>query len=74
MFDVRGRVVRPLAIEVRTTEPDGATHLLRLDRAAARLTLHEIDHLAGGSTSIVTGDAAIVSVDEYGGTEAAWEY
>jgi peptide deformylase len=75
MFDVRGRVVRTLAIEVRTTEPDGATRLLRLDRAAARLALHEIDHLAGRLyVDRVTGDMAMVSLDEYGGAEAAWEY
>ncbi|MEA2616130.1 MAG: hypothetical protein QOE72_1913, partial [Chloroflexota bacterium] len=69
------RVVRPLAIEVRTTEPDGATRLLRLDRAAARLALHEIDHLAGTLyVDRVTGDMAMVSLEEYGGAEAAWEY
>jgi peptide deformylase len=68
-------MARPLAIEVRTTEPEGATRLLRLDRAAARLALHEIDHLAGRlSIDRVTGDMAMVSLDEYGGSEAAWEY
>jgi peptide deformylase len=75
MFDVRGRVVRPLAIQVRTTELDGTTRLIRLDRAAARLALHEIDHLAGRLyVDRVTGDAAMVSLDEYGGSDAAWEY
>jgi peptide deformylase len=43
--------------------------------SAARLALHEIDHLAGTLyVDRVTGDAAMVSVDEYGGSEAAWEY
>jgi peptide deformylase len=37
--------------------------------------LHEIDHLAGRLyVDRVTDDAAIVSMDEYGDAEAAWEY
>jgi peptide deformylase len=40
-------VVRPRAAVVRYRDPDGATRWLRDDGLAARVALHELDHLDG---------------------------
>ncbi len=41
------RSARPRAAVVRYRDPDGATRLLRDDGLAARIALHEMDHLDG---------------------------
>ncbi len=75
LFDLRCRVVRPLSIRVETTQLDGGTGVLTLDRGVARLTMHEIDHLAGTLyVDRVADDAAVVTMDEYHGSQWGWEY
>jgi peptide deformylase len=75
LFDVRGRVVRPLSIRVEITRLDGGVELLSLERGVARLALHEIDHLAGKLyVDRVVDDGAVVSMDEYHGSGTGWEY
>jgi peptide deformylase len=46
-FDVRGKVPRPLCIQVEHQDVDGSTHLTMFERGVARLVAHEIDHLTG---------------------------
>src|SRR6185437_12424195 len=46
-FDVRGKVGRPLAIEVEHQEVDGGRRITTFTSAIARLAAHEIDHLFG---------------------------
>ena len=46
-FDVRGKVRRPLWIEVEHQNTDGSTVTTRFERGMARLVSHEIDHLHG---------------------------
>ncbi len=41
------RIVRPRSAVVRYRDPDGATRWLRDDGLAARIALHELDHLDG---------------------------
>ncbi len=41
------RIARPRTAVVRYRDPDGATGLLRDDGLAARIALHELDHLDG---------------------------
>ncbi len=46
-FEVRGRVPRPLHVDVAYLDATGAERVLHLDNALARLVYHEIDHLNG---------------------------
>jgi peptide deformylase len=45
--DIRGMVIRPLAITVRYQDLDGQTHTLTCDSLLARCIQHEVDHLNG---------------------------
>jgi peptide deformylase len=74
-FDVRCPVVRALAIRVRTTTLDGETRMVALDRAVARLALHEIDHLRGilCSDHLAPGRHEI-PVAEYRQRDTNWRY
>jgi peptide deformylase len=74
-FDVRGIVQRPLRIDVEHADLDGATHITRFERAAARLWAHEIDHLHGKLyTDRMTPGIEPVPVERYHGTGASWRY
>jgi peptide deformylase len=46
-FDVRGKVPRPLSIEVEHTGIDGTAQITVFDKGLARLVSHEVDHLSG---------------------------
>jgi peptide deformylase len=46
-FDVRGRVRRPLSIEVEHQEVGGKKLITAFHRSTARLVIHEVDHLWG---------------------------
>jgi peptide deformylase len=46
-FDVRGKVPRPLSLDVEYSDLDGGRHVLRVENALARLVAHEVDHLLG---------------------------
>ena len=74
-FDVRCPVVRALAIRVRVTTLDGRSETVELDRAVARLALHEIDHLRGilCSDHLAPGRREI-PVAEYRQGDTAWRY
>jgi peptide deformylase len=74
-FDVRGKVPRPLRIEVACTSLDGHEHLLSLYTAMARLTAHEIDHLNGMLyTTRMRDGIQPIPVAEYKETGNAWTY
>lgn len=45
--EIRGTVIRPLAISVRYQDLDGKPHLLHCDGLLARCIQHEVDHLNG---------------------------
>ncbi|WP_216893864.1 peptide deformylase [Nocardia alni] len=47
LFELRGRVPRPLTIHVEHTDIDGRTHIIEFEHGDARLVAHEIDHLHG---------------------------
>ncbi len=44
---MRGRVPRPLAIEVEHQDIDGTTQITFSNEGMARLVCHEVDHLLG---------------------------
>lgn len=46
-FDLRGKVPRPLKIQVEHTTINGQTRLTVFERGIARLVAHEVDHLHG---------------------------
>ena len=45
--EIKGTVIRPLAISVRFQDLDGKPHLLHCDGLLARCIQHEVDHLNG---------------------------
>lgn len=51
-FDVRGRVPRPLLIEVEHRDVHGNLHITQYDHGVARLIQHEVDHLMNLSIEI----------------------
>ena len=74
-FDVRGKVPRPLRIQVEHQHPDGTTHITLLERGLARLIGHEIDHLAGVLyTDRMAKDASVIPVGQYRGGGQSWQY
>ncbi|MDQ4145388.1 MAG: peptide deformylase [Actinomycetota bacterium] len=74
-FDVRGQVRRPLSIDVEVADFDGSIALRRFERGIARLVLHEIDHLRGRLyVERLTPGANLISMEDYRGTSAAWQY
>ena len=74
-FDYRGRVQRPLRIDVEHARFDGTRVITTFDRAMARLVGHEIDHLEGRLyvDRMDTG-TTLVPVEEYHQTGQAWSY
>jgi peptide deformylase len=74
-FDVRGRVTRPLWIDVERTLFTGEREVVRFERAAARLVAHEIDHLAGRLyADRMAPDDSFVPVEEYREVGHPWQY
>ncbi|MFY1635117.1 peptide deformylase [Solwaraspora sp. WMMB335] len=74
-FDVRGSVPRPLRIDVEHTGLAGGRMITSFDRAMARLVAHEIDHLEGRLyVDRMPPGAALVPVEEYGGSGHPWIY
>jgi peptide deformylase len=74
-FDVRGKVPRPLAIEVEHQDVDGTTRITTFERGLARLVYHEIDHLFGVLyKSRMRAGVEPISVSAYKGTGQQWTY
>lgn len=74
-FDVRGRVPRPLAIEVEHQIVDGATQITSFERGTGRLVAHEVDHLYGMLyQSRMRPGVDVIPVAEYKGTGRKWAY
>jgi peptide deformylase len=74
-FDVRGKVRRPIALQVEHQDIDGNRHITVFERGDARLIGHEIDHLNGVLyvDRMPTRDN-LVPVSEYRGTGIRWNY
>jgi peptide deformylase len=74
-FDVRGRVIRPLRIDVTYQKADGTPRRTTFAGSEARLVAHEIDHLDGHLylNRMVPGEAPI-PVREYHETGLSWKY
>ncbi|GGK94171.1 peptide deformylase [Mangrovihabitans endophyticus] len=74
-FDYRGRVSRPLRIEVEHARHDGSRVITSFERAMARLVSHEIDHLDGRLyVDRMSVDADLVPVADYRHTGQPWRY
>jgi peptide deformylase len=74
-FDVRGKVPRPLAIEVEHQDVDGTTLITSFEQGMARLVCHEIDHLLGVLYKArMRPGAAPIPVSQYQGTGQQWTY
>ncbi len=74
-FDVRGKVPRPLCIQVEHQHVDGSTHITAFERGVARLVAHEIDHLAGMLyTDRMTDSVSVIPVEQYRGGGQSWHY
>jgi len=74
-FDVRGKVPRPLSIEVEHQDIDGTTRITTFDRGLARLVCHEVDHLHGRLyTSRMRPGVEPIPVSAYQGTGQQWTY
>jgi peptide deformylase len=74
-FDVRGKVPRPLCIQVEHQHVDGSTHLTVFERGVARLVAHEIDHLAGMLyTDRMPDTTGVIPVEQYRGGGQTWQY
>jgi peptide deformylase len=75
-FDVRGKVTRPLCLQVEHQHVDGSTHITVFERGVARLVAHEIDHLAGVLyTDRMADSTNVIPVEQYRRSGAqAWQY
>ncbi|MGY2033385.1 peptide deformylase [Nocardia gipuzkoensis] len=74
-FDVRGKVRRPLRIEVETTALTGEVHRHQYQDGLARLVQHEIDHLDGILyTARMKPEVQPIPVEQYRQTGRNWSY
>ncbi|GIF11401.1 peptide deformylase [Actinoplanes teichomyceticus] len=74
-FDYRGRVRRPLRVEVEHARFDGTRVVTVFERALARLVSHEIDHLEGRLyVDRMAPDAALVPIAQYEQSGQPWDY
>jgi peptide deformylase len=65
-FDYRGRVPRPLRIEVEHRRYDGGRVVSTFERGLARLVWHEVDHLSGVLyVDRMAPDAVLTPLAEY---------
>jgi peptide deformylase len=75
VFDVRGRVPRPLRIRVQYLDLAGRALVESFERAVARLALHEIDHLEGRLyTAHLPPGERVIDLDDYRQGDMAWRY
>lgn len=74
-FDVRGRVSRPLLIEVEHSELGGGRAVTTFTEGMARLVAHEIDHLGGLLyPDRMPSEQRLVPVEEYAEHGRPWSY
>lgn len=74
-FEVRGRVPRPLAIEVEHQDADGTVQITTFERGLARLVCHELDHLQGILyRARMRPGVEPIPVSQYKGTGKQWAY
>jgi peptide deformylase len=74
-FDVRGKVRRPLRLDVEHARWDGTRVVTRFDNAMARLVAHEIDHLEGRLyVDRMAPGEPLVPIEEYGESGRPWTY
>lgn len=74
-FDVRGKVPRPLMIEVEHQDINGTVYITEFQRGLARLVAHEIDHLHGTLyRSRMHPGAELIPVSQYKDTGRSWSY
>ncbi|SNY50148.1 peptide deformylase [Paractinoplanes atraurantiacus] len=72
-FDVRGRVDRPLRVEVEHRRLDGGLVITRFTGGLARHVCHEIDHLEGRfyTDRMPAGDE-VIPLSQYRGSGRPW--
>jgi peptide deformylase len=74
-FDVRGRVARPLRLDVEHTDWDGTPRITSFEHGMARLVAHEIDHLEGLLYDArMAPDQRLVPIAEYRDAGHPWTY
>ncbi|MBV9142751.1 MAG: peptide deformylase [Pseudonocardiales bacterium] len=74
-FDVRGKLLRPLRIQVEHQHIDGGIHITVFERGIARLVAHEIDHLTGVLyTDRMADTASVIPIEQYRGSGQSWHY
>jgi peptide deformylase len=74
-FDVRGKVSRPLSLQVEHQHADSSTHITMFERGLARLVAHEIDHLAGVLyTDRMADSTNVIPVEQYRSGGQSWQY
>lgn len=74
-FDVRGKVPRPLMVEVEHQDTDGAVRITEFTNGTARLVSHEIDHLHGILyRSRMRPGVEPIPISQYKGTGQRWGY
>lgn len=74
-FNVRGKVPRPLAIEVEHQTVEGTRLITTFERNLARLIGHEVDHLNGMLyTDRMPSHTRPIPVSEYHKSDQAWKY
>jgi peptide deformylase len=72
---VRGKLPRPLCIQVEHQHIDGSTHITVFERGVARLVAHEIDHLTGVLyTDRMADTASVIPIEQYRGSGQSWHY
>ena len=72
---MRGKVPRPLAIEVEHQDIDGTTRITTFERGMARLVCHEVDHLFGLLyRARMRPGVEPIPVSKYKGSGQQWEY
>lgn len=72
---MRGKVPRPLAIQVEHVDIDGQPRITEFHRGVARLVAHEIDHLQG-TVYLARMQSGVepIPVSKYRGTGQDWQY
>jgi peptide deformylase len=74
-FDVRGKIPRPLCIQVEHQHPDGSVHITVFERGVARLVAHEVDHINGTLYTDRMEDASkVIPVEQYRAGGQSWTY
>jgi peptide deformylase len=72
-FNIRGKIPRPLSIEVEHQDISGATRITVFELGTARLVAHEIDHLHGLLYAERTANSTdLIPVTEYHGSGQPW--